>query len=117
MAFNNVYRGKKVLITGNTGFKGSWLSAWLLMLGAEVYGYSNSIPTQPSMFEVVGLPDRIHHHYGDIRNKEEMSDYVQAVKPDFIFHLAAQAIVSTSYKEPFDTITTNVVVMVSKGSL
>lgn len=109
MAFNNVYRGKKVLITGNTGFKGSWLSAWLLMLGAEVYGYSNSIPTQPSMFEVVGLPDRIHHHYGDIRNKEEMSDYVQAVKPDFIFHLAAQAIVSTSYKEPFDTITTNVV--------
>ena len=83
--------------------------AWLLMLGAEVYGYSNSIPTQPSMFEVVGLPDRIHHHYGDIRNKEEMSDYVQAVKPDFIFHLAAQAIVSTSYKEPFDTITTNVV--------
>lgn len=61
------------------------------------------------MFEVVGLPDRIHHHYGDIRNKEEMSDYVQAVKPDFIFHLAAQAIVSTSYKEPFDTITTNVV--------
>lgn len=47
MAFNNVYRGKKVLITGNTGFKGSWLSAWLLMLGAEVYGYSNSIPTQP----------------------------------------------------------------------
>ncbi len=56
MAFNNVYRGKKVLITGNTGFKGSWLSAWLLMLGAEVYGYSNSIPTQPSMFEVVGYP-------------------------------------------------------------
>jgi len=103
------FEGKKVLITGNTGFKGSWLSAWLLMLGAEVYGYSNSIPTQPSMFEVVGLPDRIHHHYGDIRNKEEMSDYVQAVKPDFIFHLAAQAIVSTSYKEPFDTITTNVV--------
>ena len=113
MAFNNVYRGKKVLITGNTGFKGSWLSAWLLMLGAEVYGYSNSIPTQPSMFEVVGLPDRIHHHYGDIRNKEEMNDYVQAVKPDFIFHLAAQAIVSTSYKEPFDTITTNVVGTVS----
>ena len=109
MAFNNVYRGKKVLITGNTGFKGSWLSAWLLMLGAEVYGYSNSIPTKPSMFEVVGLSDRIHHHYGDIRNKEEMNDYVQNVKPDFVFHLAAQAIVSTSYEEPFDTITTNVV--------
>ena len=86
MAFNNVYRGKKVLITGNTGFKGSWLSAWLLMLGAEVYGYSNSIPTKPSMFEVVGLSDRIHHHYGDIRNKEEMNDYVQNVKSFILLH-------------------------------
>ncbi len=109
MAFNNVYRGKKVLITGNTGFKGSWLTTWLLMLGADVYGYSNKIPTQPSMFETLGLENRIHHHYGDIRNKEEFDQYVQAVKPDFLFHLAAQAIVSTSYKAPFDTITTNVV--------
>ena len=56
MAFNNVYRGKKVLITGNTGFKGSWLSAWLLMLGAEVYGYSNSIPTKPSMLRLLACP-------------------------------------------------------------
>lgn len=51
MAFNNVYKGKKVLVTGNTGFKGSWLSAWLLMVGAEVYGYSNDVPTNPSMIE------------------------------------------------------------------
>lgn len=55
MAFNNVYKGKKVLVTGNTGFKGSWLSAWLLMVGAEVYGYSNDVPTNPSMFETLGL--------------------------------------------------------------
>lgn len=55
MAFNNVYKGKKVLVTGNTGFKGSWLSAWLLMVGAEVYGYSNDVPTSPSMFETLGL--------------------------------------------------------------
>ena len=109
MAFNNVYKGKKVLVTGNTGFKGSWLSTWLLMLGADVYGYSNDIPTRPSMFETIGLPDKVHHHFGDIRNREELNDYVQSVKPDFIFHLAAQAIVSTSYQEPFDTITTNVV--------
>jgi len=109
MAFNNVYKGKKVLITGNTGFKGSWLTTWLLMLGADVYGYSNDIPTKPSMYETLGLGNKIHQHYGDIRNKEEFNQFVQKVKPDFLFHLAAQAIVSTSYKEPFDTITTNVV--------
>lgn len=109
MAFNNIYYGKKVLITGNTGFKGSWLSTWLTMLGAEVYGFSNGIPTKPSMFEVLDLESRIHHHNGDIRNREEMITYVQEVHPDFIFHLAAQAIVSESYKNPFDTITTNVV--------
>ena len=109
MAFNNVYQGKKVLVTGNTGFKGSWLSTWLLMMGAEVYGYSNEIPTSPSMFETIGLDKKMHYRFGDIRNREEMNAYVQEVKPDFLFHLAAQAIVSTSYKEPFDTITTNVV--------
>lgn len=109
MVFNNVYQGKKVLITGNTGFKGSWLSTWLVMLGADVYGYSNDIPTVPSMFETIGLLDKIHHHFGDIRNRAEMHDYVQQVQPDFLFHLAAQAIVSTSYQEPFDTITTNVI--------
>lgn len=109
MAFNNVYEGKKVLVTGNTGFKGSWLSVWLKMLGADVYGFSNEIPTTPSMFEVCHLNDHVHHRFGDIRDREAMNEYVQEVKPDFIFHLAAQAIVSTSYEEPFDTITTNVV--------
>lgn len=109
MAFNNIYKGKKVLITGNTGFKGSWLSTWLTMLGADVYGYSLDIPTSPSMFDTLNLAQRNHHQYGDIRDREAMNEYVQAVKPDFIFHLAAQAIVSTSYAEPFDTVTTNVV--------
>ena len=109
MAFNNVYAGKKVLVTGNTGFKGSWLSTWLTMLGAEVYGYSIDVPTSPSMFETLKLDSRTHHRFGDIRNREQMNAYVQEVRPDFIFHLAAQAIVSTSYENPFDTITTNVV--------
>ena len=109
MAFNNVYRGKKVLVTGNTGFKGSWLTTWLVMLGADVYGYSKDVPTSPAMFDVLHLQDKIHHRFGDIRDKEAMNAYVQEVKPDFLFHLAAQAIVSTSYKDPFDTITTNVV--------
>lgn len=109
MAFNKVYKGKRVLITGNTGFKGSWLTTWLTMLGADVYGYSLDVPTEPSMFGTLGLLERTHHRFGDIRNRESMNDYVQEVKPDFIFHLAAQAIVSTSYEQPFDTITTNVV--------
>ena len=109
MAFNNIYQGKKVLVTGNTGFKGSWLSTWLTMLGADVYGFSHKIPTNPSMFDVLKLPEKTHHVFGDIRGKELFNEYVQTVKPDFIFHLAAQAIVSTSYAEPFETITTNVV--------
>lgn len=109
MAFNNVYKGKKILITGNTGFKGSWLSTWLIMLGADVYGYSLSIPTNPSMFETLKLDEKVHQHYGDIRNKEDFNDYVKEVRPDFIFHLAAQALVLTSYREPFDTMTTNIV--------
>lgn len=109
MTFNNIYKGKKVLITGNTGFKGSWLSTWLLMLGADVYGYSLNIPSFPSMFEVLNLGQRINHKFGDIRDKEILNEYIREIKPDFIFHLAAQAIVSTSYKEPFDTVTTNVV--------
>lgn len=108
MAFSNVYQGKKVLITGNTGFKGSWLSTWLLMMGADVYGYSKDIPTTPSMFEALELSEKLHHYLGDIRDEKIMNEYVQQVKPDFIFHLAAQAIVSTSYEEPFDTVTSNV---------
>ena len=107
--FNNVYEGKKVLITGNTGFKGCWLTTWLLALGADVYGYSINVPTEPSMFEALKLSEKIHHRFGDIRNCEDFSGYVQEIKPDFLFHLAAQALVLTSYKEPFDTITTNVV--------
>lgn len=109
MAFGNIYNGKKVLVTGNTGFKGSWLSTWLLMMGAEVYGYSDEIPTSPSMFETLRLQERMHHKFGDIRDRELMNECVQEVRPDFIFHLAAQAIVSVSYSDPFDTMTTNVV--------
>ena len=107
--FGNTFKGKKVLITGNTGFKGSWLTVWLLKMGAEVYGYSNGILTEPSMYKSLRLEQKIHQHWGDIRQREEFAEYINQVKPDFLFHLAAQAIVSTSYKEPFDTITTNVV--------
>ena len=109
MAFNNIYKRKKVLITGNTGFKGSWLSVWLDILGAEVYGYSSNIPTKPSMFEILDLEKKVRHHWGDVRDKQELNQYIQQIKPDFIFHLAAQATVSQAFKEPFETVTTNVV--------
>lgn len=103
------YKGKRVLVTGNTGFKGSWLTTWLLMMGADVYGYSMDIPSKPSMFEVLELDKKINHCWGDVRNKDQFGEYFNKMKPDFVFHLAAQAIVSTSYSNPFDTITTNVV--------
>ena len=109
MAFNNIYQGKRVLVTGNTGFKGSWLSTWLISLGAKVYGYADGIPSNPSMFETIGLDKKVNHKNGDIRDGVMFNDFVQSVRPNFIFHLAAQAIVSTSYAEPLDTLTTNAV--------
>lgn len=108
MSFNNIYRGKRVLITGNTGFKGSWLSTWLDLLGADVYGYSIDVPSDPSMFETLQLEKHIHHRYGDICDREALSAYIKEICPDFIFHLAAQALVLKSYKDPYDTLMTNV---------
>jgi CDP-glucose 4,6-dehydratase len=107
--FNNTFKGKKVLVTGHTGFKGSWLTTWLKLCGAEIYGYSKDIPTNPSMFKELGLEDRINNKFADIRNEDEFEKYLMDTKPDFVFHLAAQAIVSESYRNPVDTITTNVV--------
>lgn len=106
--FNDIFRDKKVLITGNTGFKGTWLTTWLLSCGAKVYGYSLDVPTTPSMYKVLNMESQIDQCFGDVRNKEQFIGYYNSVKPDFLFHLAAQAIVSTSYSEPFETISTNV---------
>jgi CDP-glucose 4,6-dehydratase len=106
--FDNIYKNKKVLITGHTGFKGSWLTMWLLKLGAKVSGLSDKIPTQPSMFEVLGLEQKIDHNIIDIRNFDEVSKIVSEFEPNFIFHLAAQPIVSSSYEDPLNTISTNV---------
>jgi CDP-glucose 4,6-dehydratase len=106
--FNNAFKNKKVLITGNTGFKGSWLSIWLLSLGADVYGISIDTPTKPSMFEELNLKRKITHFWEDIRNYSGMEKIISDVKPDFLFHMAAQPIVVKSYEEPVDTIATNV---------
>ena len=109
MYFSNIYEGKTVLVTGNTGFKGSWLSEWLISLGARVEGYSNGIPTDPSLFRLLNLQDRISHTNADVQDLQTLKDVISKSKPDFIFHLAAQAIVSTSYKNPLDTFLTNTV--------
>lgn len=106
--YNDIYRDKKVLITGNTGFKGSWLTAWLLELGAQVIGLSDRIPTKPSMFEAIGLDKKIDHHTVDVTDLQKVKKLIREKKPDFIFHFAAQAIVSHSYEDPFSTIQTNV---------
>lgn len=105
--FNDVYRGKKVLVTGNTGFKGTWLTIWLLKMGAHVVGISKDIPTSPSMFEELGISDQITHYSADIRDLDKMVELISKERPDFVFHLAAQAIVSVSYHQPIETISSN----------
>ncbi len=106
--FGNIYRGKKILITGHTGFKGSWLTTWLLTLGANVVGISKDIPTTPSMFEELKLESKIKHNIEDIRSLEKIVEIISDEKPDFLFHLAAQPIVSISYSNPIETISSNV---------
>ncbi len=106
--YGDIYNGKKVLITGHTGFKGTWLTAWLLKLGAKVVGISNEIPTTPSMFEELRLAEKIEHNISDVRDFITLKQIIHECKPDFLFHLAAQPIVSISYAEPLDTINTNV---------
>ena len=103
------YKDKKVLITGHTGFKGSWLTTWLLRAGAQVVGVSKGITTQPSMFNALKLSTRVSHIIADIRDLEALRSVVMRERPDFVIHLAAQAIVSYSYADPVETITTNVV--------
>jgi len=106
--FNSNYHKKKVLITGHTGFKGSWLSSWLIKLGAEVVGYSEGIPTTPSLFNELRLERHLDHRIGDIRDLSTLIALFEEVRPNFVFHLAAQSIVSTSFMKPIETITTNV---------
>ena len=103
------YNGQRVLVTGHTGFKGSWLCEWLINIGAEVYGYSLNPPTKPSLFNQLHLAHRIKEHkIGDIRDLDSLTQFMQHVKPAFVFHLAAQPLVIRSYKKPVETFETNV---------
>jgi CDP-glucose 4,6-dehydratase len=106
--FGNTYRGKRVLITGHTGFKGAWLALWLKELGAEVLGYSLEPPTVPNFFEAIGLEEAIISVRGDIRDESHLFSVFRQFKPEFVFHLAAQSLVRLSYQEPQLTYMTNV---------
>lgn len=103
-----VYKDKKVLVTGHTGFKGSWLTLWLKHLGAEVVGYSLDPPSEPNLFHVLRLDEKIDHLYGDVLNFGHLSAVFDELQPEFVFHLAAQPIVRRSYKEPKLTFETNI---------
>ena len=102
------YRGKRVFVTGHTGFKGSWLCKMLLMAGAEVTGYSLQPPTQPNLFSIAGVEDKMHSVIGDIRDFDALKAAFDAAQPDIVLHLAAQPIVRDSYKDPRYTYETNV---------
>lgn len=102
------YRDKRVLVTGHTGFKGAWLCRILALAGARVTGYSLEPPTDPSLFEIAGLEDRMDSVIGDIRNLKGLRDVFERARPEVVFHLAAQPIVRDSYKDPVYTYETNV---------
>lgn len=106
--FSEAFRGKNVLITGHTGFKGGWLALWLESLGANVTGYSLEPPTEPSFFESVGLEERINHIKGDIRDLDHLSSVIARQAPLYVFHLAAQPLVRRSYRIPIETFDVNV---------
>lgn len=102
------WKGKRVFITGHTGFKGSWLSLWLQYLGAEVKGYSLSIPTKPSLFEIAQVSEKMFSEEGDIRDFSKLCKSLSEFRPEIVFHMAAQPLVRFSYEDPVDTYSTNV---------
>ena len=103
-----VYRGRRVLVTGHTGFKGGWLAAWLHVLGAEVFGFALEPPPGPGVFCDAGLDALCHHTVGDVRDAAAVEAAIRGARPEAIFHLAAQPIVRLSYERPVETVETNV---------
>ena len=102
------WQGKRVLVTGHTGFKGSWLSLWLCELGARVSGVALAPDTNPALFDQLGLAERLDHHVGDLRDLDALCELVASVQPEVVLHLAAQPLVRRSYLEPVLTWSTNV---------
>ncbi|MBV5329657.1 MAG: GDP-mannose 4,6-dehydratase, partial [Chlorobium sp.] len=107
----NFFSGKKVFITGHTGFKGSWLCLWLLKLGAEVHGYALEPPTEPSLFNLLGFNSstpQLFSTIADVRDAATLADAMQKAKPEIVIHMAAQPLVRDSYKIPIETYAVNV---------
>lgn len=107
--FKSVFKGKRVIITGHTGFKGSWLSIWLKQLGSDVIGISMDIPSNPSHFIASGISEKIQDYRLDIRDISKLKEIFSLEKPDFVFHLAAQPLVRLSYQDPLLTYSSNVI--------
>jgi len=108
MDLKSFYKGKKVLITGHTGFKGSWLCSILAGFGAEITGYSLTPPTSPSLFELADIEKDINHIAGDVRDVDKLKKVFEDKQPEIVFHLAAQPIVRESYRNPLETYEINV---------
>ncbi|MBM3852407.1 MAG: CDP-glucose 4,6-dehydratase [Verrucomicrobia bacterium] len=106
-SFGGVFANRRVLVTGHTGFKGSWLVMWLLELGAEVAGYANGTPGSPCHFDLLGLKNRVRHFEGDVRNRDAFARALDEFRPEIVFHLAAQALVRRSFADPVTTFETN----------
>ncbi|AFY46342.1 CDP-glucose 4,6-dehydratase [Nostoc sp. PCC 7524] len=104
----NFWHRKKVFLTGHTGFKGSWMSLWLQMLGAEVFGYSLTPPTSPSLFELADVAEGMTSVVGDIRDLDYLKQVMQTFQPDIVIHMAAQPLVRESYHQPVDTYAINI---------
>jgi len=102
------WKGKRVLLTGHTGFKGSWLSLWLQRLDVDLIGFSKYVPTKPSLFEVANVEVGMTSLTGDVCNFNQMKNVIEEYKPEIIIHMAAQSLVHTSYKDPIETYATNV---------
>ena len=102
------WRGKRVLVTGHTGFKGSWLALWLTDLGADVSGYSISVPTEPSLFELARIDEEVRSITGDVRDRDALGTAVAESRPEIVIHMAAQSLVRRSYRDPVETKETNV---------
>jgi|WetSurMetagenome_2_1015567.scaffolds.fasta_scaffold04769_8 CDP-glucose 4,6-dehydratase len=112
-SFEGFYKNKRVLVTGHTGFKGSWLVIWLIELGAKVSGYSLKPNTNPNNFDLCLLKDKINNNFEDIRNKEKLKKVIINFKPEIIFHLAAQPLVIPSYKNPYYNYDVNIMGLVN----